>query len=137
MANATQPAKTETKPNDKPPTVANGAVSAPADAKPVTAGEGEEKGKTRGVIPTMPICVVYGRQDGKTVAAIVNPKGERFEVVGRGQGSAMGELTDLGFHLSTLKATAPEWATSAKIVPEGATVVGYATISGFPLPNQD
>lgn len=94
--------------------------------------------KHRGAIPSMPICAVYRREDGKTVAAIVAPNGKRFEAVGRGQGSAMGELVDMGFVLSGLTDNVNDWVLdpARKVVPVGAEVIGYATISGFPLPVQ-
>jgi hypothetical protein len=120
--------------------VANGgtAPSTSTAAPTVTpsAAETEEKKRGRGAIPTMPICAVYQRQDGKCVAAVVSPKGERYEAVGRGQGSAMGELTDMGFTLSGLHSNAPIWVEENKAVPEGCKVFGFATISGFPLPKQ-
>lgn len=101
-------------------------------------GEAGEQKRRKGAIPTMPMCVVYTRQDGRCVAAVVSPKGGRYEAVGRGQGSAMGELVDLGFVLSSLHNNPPEWMTDKGIVPDSVKeILGYATISGFPLPKQD
>jgi hypothetical protein len=114
------------------------ATSGAAETAPATEAVGEAAQKRgKGAIPTMPICAVYTRPDGKTVAAVVSPAGKRYEVVGRGKGSAVGELVDIGFTLSSLHLDPPVWVTNNKVVPEGMTVVGYANISGFPLPPQD
>lgn len=123
----------------KSPKPANGAKAKP-DASPdaQTSGESPESSeataKRRGIIPTMPAAILY-RQNGRVYAAIHHPlDGTSYIESGKGEGSAMGALVDSGFRLSSLTDEGAEWL-AAKL-PAGATLLGYASIKGFPLPSQ-
>lgn len=105
------------------------AAETPAQAA-AQASEDEEK-RFRGVLPTMPWAIVF-RQGDKVHAVIHHPiDGTSYAETGRGEGSAKGALEDVGYKLSPLQGSAPEWI-AAKL-PEGAALIGYATIKGFPL----
>lgn len=108
---------------------------APNGQKAETAAEtAETESKRRGVIPTMPMAIVY-RHAGKVHAVIHHPlDGSTYAESGKGEGSAKGALEDSGFRLSSLSLDGPEWL-AAKL-PEGAELIGYATLKSFPLPTK-
>ncbi len=124
-------AKASDKANDKPSQAAQAAQAAQAGQD--SEGEQETRGR-RGVIPTMPGCIIY-RQGGKVFAAVHHPvDGTSYIESGKGEGSAKGALEDSGFRLSAVYAEGKEWI--AEKLPEGAELIGYADIKGFPLPKQ-
>lgn len=123
----TAQAQTATK-NDKPK-AANGAK---AESAPET-GETESK-RRHGVIPTMPMAIVY-RLDNRVHAVIHHPlDGSTYGESGKGEGSAKGALEDSGFRLSSLSMDGPEWLVAK--LPSGAELLGYASLKSFPLPTK-
>lgn len=133
MSAQTQPAK-----NDKAkPANGNAPVN---DAKPTMEAsapgtpDAEEK-KVRGIIPTMPACILY-RLGGKVTAAIHHPvDGTSYSETGKGEGSAKGALEDAGYRLGMVVADGHEWIRAK--LPAGAELIGYASIKGFPLLPQE
>jgi hypothetical protein len=117
---ATAPAKNGTTP-----------AAAKADAPAADSAEATEP-KKRGVVPTMPAAILYKHQ-GRVHAAIHHPiDGTSYVETGKGVGSAKGALEDSGFRLSGESLDGPEWL--AEKLPEGAELIGFCTIKGFPLP---
>lgn len=119
-------------------------TTAPTNGAQTAQGEGadqEGQKRSRGALPTMPICALYKRADGKVVAEIISPLGEgprfRYSAVGKGQGSAKGNLEDTGFVLSGVHNNPPQWVADRKVIPEGVEIIGFCNVSGFPLPPQD
>lgn len=135
----TMQTSTETKNAKTETSKAKPAEAAPAQTEtaPVaadSAADTDDKKVRRGVVPTMPSCVIY-ELGGRFYAAIHHPvDGTSYTESGKGIGSAKGALEDSGFHLSAMTADGPEWLSDR--VPAGATVHGYASIKGFPLPKQ-
>jgi hypothetical protein len=125
MAKETVTARTET----TTPKANNGAAPNKEHTE-----EGAEAAGRRGVVASMPAMVGYRLANGRVVAIIHSPKGGSFKAEGKGIGSAMGELVDSGFTLGPLKADGPVWM--ADLVPPGVEILGYAAITGFPLPAQ-
>lgn len=115
---------------------ATGASTEPKTAS-TSAPEETSAPKRRGAVPTMPLLAIYWRDDGKCVAAILSPRGESYLSVGRGKGTATGQLVDLGFSFGPLHNDPPAWVGDQKRIPESARVEGFANITGFPLPPQD
>lgn len=89
----------------------------------------------KGAVPTMPGAIVY-KQGGKVFAVVHHPvDGTTYMQSGKGEGSATGALVDSGYRLSPLSLDAPEWLIAK--LPQDATLIGYATLRGFPLIPQD
>lgn len=134
------------KPTDKNAPAQNGEVK-PAQPSQASAGpidppateassdpKTSQANKQRGVIPTMPECVIY-RKDGRVIAAVYNPvDGSVYQESGKGEGSAKGALEDSGFRLSLMYDKGPEWLYAK--LPAGIEIIGFASIKGFPLPKQ-
>lgn len=134
---------TPVKPQDPKP--ANGTDVKPAEAvppgTPIQAAEGgkEDEKATRGVIPHMPICVVWKDptlpENKRVVAALIHPREDRvYKVVGRGVGGTTGTLEDEGYPIGPIRVDGPKWVE--KKIPTGVEVLGYANVQGFPLPPQ-
>ena len=120
-------------PNTGAPAPANASAPAATPATPASASE-DESTERKGKQPTMPMAIIY-RQNGRVTAAVFNPlDGTVYAETGKGEGSAKGALEDSGFRLSPLFLDGPQWLTER--LPAGAELIGYAKISGFPLPKQ-
>lgn len=140
MANAqptTQetPRKNATEGARAPASAPNGSNTAPIQTGAVKSADSEDDTESRkGKQPTMPMAIVY-RQNGMVHARVFNPiDGSSYGETGKGEGSAKGALEDMGFRLSPLFLDGPAWLLDC--VPTGAAVIGFAKISGFPLPKQ-
>jgi hypothetical protein len=119
----------------KPTAVAPVPAPASNDDAAKAASDAEAEEKTRGAIPNMPVCIIW--QDPKTkrvTASLVHPKGGDFRIEARGIGGATGELMDMGYPIGAVRVDGPKWAE--KRVPAGVTVLGFANVQGFPLPEQ-
>lgn len=104
------------------------------DATPAQDAESAPEAKKRGVVPTMPAAILY-KHGGRVHAAIHHPiDGTSYIESGKGVGSAKGALEDSGFRLSGESLDGPEWLTEK--LPEGAELIGFCTIKGFPLPTK-
>jgi len=91
--------------------------------------------KRRGVVPTMPMGMLYTRADGRVVAGIYHPAdGTSYVETGKGVGSAKGALEDSGFVLSGLTLDGPEWLSD--LLPPDCVLLGYCSVKGFPLPQK-
>lgn len=109
------------------------AASTTSPAAPETPEEKEEK--ARGITPQMPACLVWKEPSGVVVANLIHPRTEQiFAVRGKGVNGTMGTLGDEGYPLGGLRQDIPKWIL--KYLPPGATLLGYATVLGFPLPAQ-
>lgn len=123
------PATTSTPANKNKP--ANGNVPAAVLGGADTGAGTDAEKRSRGVIPTMPAAIVY--KLGERVHAVIHhpADGSSYAESGKGEGSAKGALEDAGYRLSPLYTDGHEWL-AAKL-PEGASLIGYANIKGFPL----
>ena len=111
-------------------------LEAAKPGEPVKTGEeGEER--TRGVIPHMPLCVIWrdpAAPAAKAVtAALIHPRGGEYMVSGRGTGGTRGQLEDEGYPIGPVRVEGPKWVE--KRIPAGVEVLGYAPVLGFPLPS--
>lgn len=131
-AEAAKPA--DTKPGEPAkPEEAPKPAEAASPAAPETPEEKEEK--ARGITPQMPACLVWKEASGVVVANLIHPRTEQiFAVRGKGVNGTMGTLGDEGYPLGGLRQDIPKWIL--KYLPPGATLLGYATVLGFPLPAQ-
>jgi hypothetical protein len=121
---------TPIKPPATAPTAPKAAETAPADTD---TEETKEKAR-RGIVPTMPMAVLY-RRAGRVHAVIHHPiDGTSYEETGKGEGSAKGSLEDTGFRLSSITSDGPAWLVER--VPADVQLIGYASIKSFPLPPQ-
>ena len=141
----TKPANTTNKPGEKPAEgkPANGTAPStgvlPAGATAAETGAEEKEEKARGVVPHMPICVIWKDPAAPAAkaftAALIHPRDERmYKVNGRGMGGTRGQLEDEGYPIGPVRVEGPKWVE--KRIPEGVEVMGYANILGFPLPPQ-
>lgn len=127
-----QETKTDIKPaNGTTPVTGVVAVEGKEDDKE------EQEAKARGVVPHMPICVIWKDPtqppNKQFVAALLHPRDERvYKVQGRGLGGTRGTLEDEGYPTGPVRVDGPKWVE--KRIPEGVQVLGYATLLGFPLP---
>lgn len=119
----------------KPTPAKNGTTPAKADTAQASNEATETpEAKKRGVVPTMPAAILY-KHGGRVHAAIHHPvDGTAYIETGKGVGSAKGALEDSGFRLSGESLDGPEWLTEK--LPEGAELIGFCTIKGFPLPTK-
>lgn len=113
----------------------------PADAKADKPGEEkDEKGERvyAGAVPKMPICAIWREPEvngrpGAVVASLIHPRGGELTVRGKGMNGTLGTLADEGYPIGNVRAEGPDWVTAR--LPAGVTVLGFANVQGFPLPN--
>jgi hypothetical protein len=144
MASTNQPAQSKpaqpadkTTNGDKPRPATGAAPTGPTEvtgAPASTNGEAKESGeeKSRGVIPQMPIAVVWKEPSGMVVAALIHPRGGEYKVRGKGLGGTTGSLADDGYPIGPIRADGPKWVEAR--IPKDVTILGYANVQGFPLP---
>ena len=100
-------------------------------------GKGERQ--YQGAVPKMPICVIWREANGPdgrhgaVVASLIHPRGGELTVKGKGMNGTLGTLADEGYPIGPVRAEGPDWAQNR--IPAGVTVLGYANVQGFPLPN--
>jgi hypothetical protein len=119
----------------KPGEAANGTDAAKPGLETGKPEEGEER--TRGVIPHMPLCVIWRDPTAPAAkavtAALIHPRGGEYMVSGRGTGGTRGQLEDEGYPIGPVRVEGPKWVE--KRIPAGVEVLGYAPVLGFPLPS--
>lgn len=147
-SNANKNAESATKPG--PGHVPAGSSGSPVtETRPTPGGEGKEskegdekdgKGERQyaGAVPKMPICVIWREpaaegKHGAVVASLIHPRGGELTVRGKGMNGTLGTLADEGYPIGPVRAEGPDWAQPR--IPAGVTVLGYANVQGFPLPN--
>lgn len=127
-------ANTQTATDTKPKNGAKAAETA-APETTTTAPDAEGTSKRRGVVPTMPMGMVYSLPGGRVAAGVFHPAdGTSYVEQGKGIGSAKGALEDSGFVLGALTLEGPEWL--ADLLPADCALLGYCSIKGFPLPKR-